>query len=351
MLRSLVIILVVLIIIGLAAVGVLNYFYLSMLEPVDPAASEDYVLVEIPSGAGSEVIADILEREGLIQNSVAFRYYVRSNNLGHTFMAGTYQLNPAMDVEEIVNKLQSGDVYAETTWFTVPEGYTLKQMADRLEEEGLIDSTKFLELADDPTDNILDTFTELRRIEEPEIEYLLEGYLYPDTYEIYTTADEEEIIKLMLGRMNRIIDEESKNRADQLGLTIHEVLTIASLIEREAAVAHERDRISGVIHNRLEIGQMLQIDATIQYILGETKEFLTYADLEIPSPYNTYQYHGLPPGPIAAPGQPSIEAALYPEDTEYFYYNYKYDDTGEHYFSETYEEHLENVRRAEENLD
>lgn len=351
MLRSLVIILVVLFIIGLAAVAALNYFYLSLLEPVDPAAVEEYVIVEIPSGAGAEIISEILLAEDLIQNPIAFRYYVRSNNLGHTFMAGTYQLSPAMDVEQIVNKLQSGDVYSETAWFTIPEGYTLEQTAGRLDDQGLVDSSKFLELTANPTDNILDSLTELRKIEDPDIEYLLEGYLYPDTYEVYTTADEEEIIKLMIGGMNRILDEESKNRAEQLGLTIHEVLTIASLIEREAAVAHERDRISGVIHNRLEIGMLLQIDATIQYILGETKEFLTYADLEIPSPYNTYQHPGLPPGPIAAPGQPSIEAALYPEDTDYFYYNYKYDGTGEHYFSETYEEHLENVRRAEENLD
>jgi len=351
MLRSLVIILVVLIIIGLTAVAAVNYFYLSLLEPVDPTLVEEYVIVEIPSGAGTEAIAEILEREGLIQNTIAFRYYVRSNNLGHTFMAGTYQLSPAMDVEQIANKLQSGDIYSETTWFTIPEGYTIEQMADRLEDEGLVDGTKFLGLAGNPTESILDAFPELRSVDDSEVDYLLEGYLYPDTYEIYINTTEEEIIKLMLTRMNRVIDEESKTRAEQLDLNIHEVLAIASLIEREAAVAHERDRISGVIHNRLEIGQLLQIDATIQYILGETKEFLTYADLEIPSPYNTYKYPGLPPGPIAAPGQPSIEAALYPEDTDYFYYNYKYDDTGEHFFSKTYEEHLENVRRAEENLD
>jgi len=351
MLRSLVIILVVLIIIGLTAVAAVNYFYLSLLEPVDPTLVEEYVIVEIPSGAGTEAIAEILEREGLIQNTIAFRYYVRSNNLGHTFMAGTYQLSPAMDVEQIANKLQSGDIYSETTWFTIPEGYTIEQMADRLEDEGLVDGTKFLGLAGNPTESILDAFPELRSVDDSEVDYLLEGYLYPDTYEIYINTTEEEIIKLMLTRMNRVIDEESKARAEQLDLNIHEVLAIASLIEREAAVAHERDRISGVIHNRLEIGQLLQIDATIQYILGETKEFLTYADLEIPSPYNTYKYPGLPPGPIAAPGQPSIEAALYPEDTDYFYYNYKYDDTGEHFFSKTYEEHLENVRRAEENLD
>ena len=350
MLKRLVIFLVVVLVIGLVAAAAANYYYLSLLEPVDPAASEEYVLVEIPSGAGSEVIAEILEREGLIQNSIAFRYYVRSNNLGHTFMAGTYQLNPAMDVDQIANKLQTGDVYSETTWFTVPEGYTLEQMSARLEEEGLVDGTKFLELAGNPTESIFNTFPELSSVDDTEVEYLLEGYLYPDTYEIYINADEEEVIKLMLNRMNKVIDEESKARSEQLGLSIHEILAIASLIEREAAVDHERDRISGVIHNRLEIGMLLQIDATIQYILGETKEFLTYADLEIPSPYNTYQHPGLPPGPIAAPGQPSIEAALYPEDTDYFYYNYKYDGTGEHYFSETYEEHLENVRTAEENL-
>jgi len=351
MFRRLVVSLALLLVLVIAVAAALNYVYNSMLEPVDPAAADEYKVVEIPSGATAENIAGILINEDLIQNELAFRYYARSRELGRSFQAGTYQFSPAMSVRQIAEKITAGDVYTETKWFTIPEGYTIERMAERLEEESLVDIEIFLELAASPPDYILDSFPYLQGIDDPDIDYLLEGYLYPDTYQIDLDVGEEEIIKLMLNTLDEIFTEERKQRAEELDLSIHEILTIASLVEREAAVDHERDVIAGVIYNRLAIGQLLQIDATIQYILGETKEFLTYADLEVPSPYNTYQNAGLPPGPIAAPGKPSIDAALYPEDNDYYYYNYKYDDTGEHYFSHTLEEHLYNVRRAEENLE
>ncbi len=350
MLKRIVVALAVLLFILGGAAGALYYYYTGLLEPVEPAAEDEYIIVDIPSGANTETIASILEHENLIQNQFAFRYYARSRDIGHSFAAGTYRLSPSMHASRIAEIITAGDVYAETTWFTIPEGYTVKQAAEKLEAEGLVDSSIFLELAANPSETILENYPYLQDINDPQIDYLLEGYLFPDTYEIYTTADEEEIIKLMLNRMDGALNSAAAERAGELGHTLHEILTLASLVEREAAVDHERDRIAGVIHNRLAVGQRLQIDATIQYILGETKEFLTYADLEIPSPYNTYQNAGLPPGPIAAPGRASIEAALYPEDHDYFYYNYKYDGTGEHYFSYTYEEHLRNVRKAEENL-
>ncbi len=350
MLKRLLIILITLLIMAAAAAVFANNYYNSMLEPVDPEAEEAYSIVDIPSGANTETIAAILYEEGLIQNQLVFRLYVRFNNLGQGFMAGRYQLSPAMSMEELIAKLQAGEIYTETAWFTIPEGMTVEEIAKRLEEKGLIDKERFLSLARQPSPEIIEAFPYLEEVDNPEIDYMLEGYLFPDTYEIYAGAGEEEIIKIMLRRMDQIINEELKRRIDEIDLNLHEILIIASLIEREARVDHERSLVSSVIYNRLEIGQRLQIDATIQYILGETKEFLLHADLEVPSPYNTYQNDGLPPGPIAAPGEASILAALFPEDTDYYYYNYKYDDSGEHYFSRTLEEHEENVRRAEENL-
>ncbi len=352
MLRSLLIILAVLIIIGLAALAGTYYYYQSLLEPVDPAAHEEVAIVEIPSGAGAEVIAAILEQENLIQNKTAFLYYVRSNNLAHKFMTGIYQLSPAMDAEQIIQKLQSGEVYTETIWFTIPEGYTVEQMADRLEENTLIDRERFLELAEQPTPGIIDILPYLNQVADPDIKYLLEGYLFPDTYEIRVTADEEEIIKLMLNKMIRVVTNLTGTESiDQMDRSLHEILTMASIVEREGRVDHERERIAGVFMNRLDINQRLESCATIQYILGETKEFLTFQDLELPSPYNTYQHSGMPPGPIAAPGEKAIAATLNPEAHDYYYFNYKYDGTGEHYFSKTLEEHNQNVSRAEENLD
>lgn len=342
--------LIILVLVAAGAAGS-YYYYNQMLEPAAPEAVNDYQVVDIPPGANTGFIAATLYDEGLIQNELVFRIYVHRHDLAQDFIAGQYNLSPSMTVEEIVVKIQAGDVYAETIWFTIPEGYMIKDMAVRLDEEGLVEENRFLDIAAEPPAEMVAEVPFLEEIDGTDIDYLLEGYLFPDTYEIYTDAGAEDIVMLMLRRTDRIINDEYRQRMEELGLSLHEVMTLASLIEKEARVDHERALISGVIYNRLEEGQLLQIDATIQYILGETKEFLTYDDLEVESPYNTYQNEGLPPGPIAAFGEASIRAALYPEETEYYFYNYKYDDSGEHYFSRTYEEHLENVRRAEENLD
>jgi len=342
--------LIILILAAGAAAGS-YYYYTLMLEPVAPEASGDYTRVDIPQGANTEIIAATLYDADLIQNELAFRVYVYQHDLAQGFIAGQYELSPAMDVEQLVKKIQAGDVYTETLWFTIPEGYTINQMAARLVDLGLVDETQFLDIAADPPAEMKAEFPFLQEIDDPDLKYMLEGYLFPDTYEVYSDAGTYDIVKIMLRRTDRVINEEYRSRMTEKDLSLHEILTIASLIEREARVDHERAIISGVIYNRLDIGQLLQIDATIQYILGETKEFLTYDDLEVESPYNTYQNEGLPPGPIAAPGEAAIRAALYPEETDYYFYNYKYDDSGEHYFSHTYEEHMENVRRAEENLD
>lgn len=351
MFKSIIAALAALLLLLLVAVLGAAYFYNNMLEPVEPEATEEYSLVDIPPGASTEFIAAILYDQGLIQNELAFRFYVRHHDLAQDFMAGQYHLSPSMDVEEIISRIQLGEVYAETAWFTIPEGYTVEQIADRLEQKALVEKDQFLKIASDPPSTITEDFPFLKEIQNPDIDYLLEGYFYPETYEVYTDAGAEDIVRLMLNQMDKTITDRYKEQMSERDLTLHEVLTHASLVEREARVDHERAPIAGVIFNRLEIGQRLEIDATIQYVLDETKEFLTYDDLEVSSPYNTYRNDGLPPGPIAAPGEPSIKAVLYPEDNEYFYYNYKYDNSGEHYFSKTYEEHMNNVRRAEENLD
>jgi UPF0755 protein len=335
-----------------AAVGLylLNSAYNDLLEPVSPEAVDSFSFVEIPQGANTETIADILYDEELIQNQLAFRFYVRRYDLGQGFIAGRYRFSPSMSLEQIVLKIQSGDVYTETSWFTIPEGFSIDAIAERLEQDGLVNGERFLDLARQPSQELIDSFPFLADVTDSRITYVLEGYLFPDTYEVFTDAGEEAIIRVMLNRLVQIINEEEQARINAMGMTLHEVLTLASIVEREARVDHERPLIAGVFYNRLQIGQRLESCATIQYILGETKEFLTFADLELPSPYNTYQNAGLPPGPIAASGEASIMATLYPEESDYYFFNYKYDDSGEHYFSKTLEEHNQNVAKAEENL-
>lgn len=321
----------------------------ALLLPVDANASDQTVLVEIPSGANTAQIASILKEAGIIHNSLLFRFYTRWYGLDERFIAGRYQLNPAMSLEGVAALIVSGEVYRETNWFTIPEGFTAEQIAARLSEQGLVDEALFLELASRPSATIAAGFAFLQEIDSDQVKYLLEGYLFPDTYEIPAGATEEEIVFLMLKQMDTVFTDQYKQRAQELGMSMHQVLTLASIIEREGRVEQERPLIAGVFHNRLAMNHPLESCATIQYILGEVKPVLLYEDLRIPSPYNTYQNPGLPPGPIAAPGAASIHAALYPEETDYFFFVYKEDSSGEHYFSRTLSEHEAYARRARQN--
>ncbi len=339
-------ILIVLILCAAGAAAGINH----LLRPVDAAAEGENVRVEIEPGAGTGRIASILAEKGVIRNALLFRIYARYHQLEQKFMAGSYDLKLSMSLPEIAVKIASGDVDLDTDWFTVPEGYSFEQIADRLDEAGLIDRGRFLELAASLPPHILEQFPFLQEsAANPRVNYVLEGYLFPDTYEIAAGSSEEEIICLMLRRLETIFSESLQRRFTELEMTLHEVLTLASIVEREARVDHERKLIAGIFYNRLSQNYPLESCATIQYILGEVKEVLSIADTKIPSPYNTYMNPGLPPGPVGAPGEASIMAALYPENTDYFFFVYKEDGTGEHYFSRTNAEHERYKSMAAEN--
>lgn len=170
----------------------------------------------------------------------------------------------------------------------------------------------------------------------------LEGFLFPETYDVFATSMEHDIINRLLGQFDAVYKDEYYNRATELGYDLNQIITIASLIERETRVDSERAIVASVIYNRLNMGMALQIDATVQYALGEQKDRLSYKDTEIDSPYNTYKVPGLPPGPICSPGEASIKAALYPENTQYVYYVLDAKMDGSHRFSKSYDEFLKN---------
>lgn len=321
-----------------------------LLRPVDATAGAGTIRVMIEPGANAGQIAAILADKGVIRSALFFRIYARRHQLEQKFMAGSYELKLSMSLPEIAAKIAGGEADLDTSWFTVPEGYTIEQIADRLAEEGLIEREIFLEVAAQPSPQILKKFPFLQESAANSlVKYALEGYLFPDTYEIAAGSTEEEIVRLMLQRFNVLFNETLQRRCEELKLTLHEALTLASIVEREARVDHERKLIAGVFYYRLEQSYPLESCATIQYILGEVKEVISTADTKLPSPYNTYQNPGLPPGPIAAPGEASVLATLYPENTDYFYFNYKEDGSGEHYFSRTFTEHNQNIRKAEAN--
>lgn len=290
-------------------------------------------VIVIKSSSGAKAIAGALKSGGVIKNKFFFINYVKKQDVATKLKPGTYKFGPGkVTFDDILKKLLEGEQEEHIT-VTIPEGYTVAQIAKLFADKGIVTKENFLEYAsslDIPYDYI-PKGSDYRQ---------LEGYLFPDTYQIPVSWNEEKIIDLLLSEFDGHWSDEYDKRAKELGFSVNEIVTIASLIEREAKIDKERTLISSVIHNRLKKGMLLQIDATVQYLLPEQKGRLLYKDLEVDSPYNTYKYAGLPPTAIAAPGISCIEAALYPDDTEYYYYRAKTSGNGEHYFSKTFEEHV-----------
>jgi len=319
-------------------------FYLGFRQrEIESPASDDStpILFTVTPGETAATIATRLERAGLIKDAGLFRLLVRYRGVDSQLEAGDYQLRPNMSLEEIMSALQAGR--PSEVMITIPEGWRIEEIAEMLEERELIKTEEFL-----------------REAREGEFEYdflsdrpkgvSLEGYLFPDTYAIPPDFEAAQIIDMMLANFGRRFTLEMRQEVARRGMSIHEVLTVASLVEREARIPEERPIIASVYLNRLEAGWLLESDATAQYALGYQEEtgqwWKSPISLEemtqIDSSYNTYLYPGLPPGPICNPGLASIQAVIDPAETNYLYFYHKGD--GSHAFAETYEEHLENQR-------
>lgn len=312
----------------------------TLLGPVNPGATSPMTF-QVPPGSSSAQVSAELAAAGLVKNATAFRLYLRYRGLDGRLQAGEYQLSPSLTAAEVAMRLGSGKVTQIT--FTVPEGLTVVQVADLLSSKGVVNRDRFLAAARDPS--LVQEFlpTSGAPLKEP-----LEGYLFPDTYSIPKGYTEKQIVAMMVGQFRKVMTPEWQQQAKASGLTVHQVVTLASIIEREAEVPQDRPLISSVFHNRLKIGMALDSCATVNYALGKSQLILTYKDLEVKSPYNTYKNAGLPPGPIAAPGAASLQAALYPADSQYLYFVAKGD--GSHAFARTLSEHLANSRKYEASL-
>jgi UPF0755 protein len=311
-----------------------------------PADVNDHtpVIVDIEPRSSVSTIARILEENGIIRSKSVFKYYVDLMGYGSKLKAGTYILNRQMTLYEIMEKLAKGEGKARVMKFLVIEGMAIEAMAESLLQQKAIDSKeKFLDLCRDG-----DSFVKYAAISDihiPENEnrrYLLEGYLFPATYEIYVDSSEETVIEKMLNKFALVMKPEYIERAEQLNMTVDQVITLASMIEKEGKTS-DFARISAVFHNRLNRDMRLESDATVQYALGIRKLYLTDEEITIDSPYNTYKIEGLPIGPICSPSQKAIEAALYPDETTmsegYYYFATKDPLSGELVFSKTLEEH------------
>ena len=320
------------------------YFYVSSaLKPYDKKDDEP-IVVDIPIGSGLSLIAQTLEDEGVIKSARIFKYYAKFNNESE-FQAGTYSLTRSMTPNELLETLKTGQLYREPTFqMTIPEGLTINEIAEIVEEHTDWKASDFKRYVNDPktiktlqekypsliTDDVL----------AEDIKAPLEGYLFPATYPFYEENPPiEEMVDVMLAAM---ADNLAAYLADwnESGRSVHELLTFASLLEKEATATTDRETIASVFYNRIAEDMPLQTDPTVLYSLGKHKDRVLYKDLEVEDPYNTYLNKGLPPGPIAAPGASSIEASVYPAETNYLYF--LADKDGNNHFAHTYDEHLQN---------
>ncbi|QED48732.1 endolytic transglycosylase MltG [Cytobacillus dafuensis] len=324
---------------GVVAGG--GYFYIkSAVQPKDPDNKKEKQ-VEIPIGSSTTSIGKILEDNGIIKDAKVFKYYVKfKNETG--FMAGEYTFSPSMTMPEIIDSLKTGKVVDQVVFkMTIPEGKQLEQIADIIGEKTNKKGEDVFKMLNDKAfiESMMEKYPDLltEEILNENIKYPLEGYLFPATYSFYKeNPTVEEIVTVMLDKTSEVL-KDYRPELEEKGWTVHQLMTMASLIEEEATEQVDRDQIASVFYNRIEAGMPLQTDPTVLYAQGEHKSKVLYKDLEIDSPYNTYKNVGLTPGPIANAGTTSIEAALAPAETDYLYFLAT--STGEVLFSKTLQEH------------
>ncbi len=312
--------------------------------PVD-GSDDTPVAFAIASGASLTRVSRDLEEAGLIQSASVFKYYCDFAGLGQKIQAGNYQLSRTMSMTEIADRLTMGDGVPMVRNITYIPGWTVEEFAAYLVEVGVLDdSAEFLALC--RTGEAFNDYTYVADVRESgkasRRKYVLEGYLAADTYEVYTDVTPAEIIRKLLSQTDNIYTVADAERAAELGMSMDEVFTLASLIEKEAKTGDFR-KVSAVFHNRLKKNMRLDSDVTVHYVTGVRKMALTDADLAVDSPYNTYRVTGLPAGPICSPSREAIQAALHPDETYisegYLYFCAKDPESGELVFSRTLEEH------------
>lgn len=322
--KKIIIPIIILVLAVIIAIPVYTYFA--------PVTVSD-VTVTINENANSGQIGAILEDSGVIRGELAFKVYLRRSGDGGSLKAGTYTFDGKYSMADVTEELKKGGELPDDTEarVTIPEGYNLSQIAAVLEENGICTPEEFNEAVvngDYNYDYLPAKGTENR----------LEGFLYPETYFFEKGTSAATVISAMLAQFDSVFSDEWRAQLASDGRSVYDWVTMASIIEREAVVEEDRPIISGVFYNRLEQGMLLQSCATVQYALGEVKPVLSNEDVQIDSPYNTYINQGLPPGPIACPGYDSLEAAMYPAETDYLFFVAK--PNGAHIFTTNYEDHL-----------
>lgn len=356
-LRPVVMVVISLALVGCIVFGVFSYVKGHYFDPVD-VNDTTAVSVTIPKGSSLSKISEILYENDLIKSKQVFKFYVDFSDMTSKLKAGTYELSKSMDFDDLIYALQKGQSSAGTLRIQFIEGLGVTDYANVLVASGILkNTTEYLGIA--TTGEGFEDYSfiadAIAKNEESGggMKYVLEGYLFPDTYDFYTNASAADAIKKQIERFSEVLDMKAegkeqtyRERAEELGMPVDEVVTLASIIEKEAKSADFK-KVSMVFHNRLDNEMRLDSDAAVAYGLGLKKLSLTDEELNTDTPYNTRMHMGLPIGPICNPSKAAIEAALYPDEDyeDYFYFTLKDPETGEMVFAKTLEEHNENVAK------
>ena len=321
---------------------ILLFSYLNYKSSINkPFKEGDDVVFVIEKGEGVKAISGDLRTKDLIISSDYFEIYVRLSKLDSKMQAGEYLLNPSMSIKDIAHKLSEGLSLSREKTIKIIEGWNMKDAGSYLQKEMSLSDAELQDFKNKNLHDYAKFLDDDSFLNELPSNISLEGYFFPDTYRVFNDANLDDVVEKVLNNFNDKISAEMISDIKKQGKTLNEIISMASVIEKEVRSEQDMKIVSGIFWNRIEIGQALESCATLAFILGENKKQYTYEDTEIKSPYNTYKNTGLPPGPIANPGLNAINAAIYPEKTNYYYFLSRFDN-GETVFSKTYDEHLRN---------
>ena len=323
-----------------------SLFYIFYKKSINSSVAESYSPVNflIEKGDGVSVISAKLIKNNLISSELYFKIYLWKNKTDKMLQAGDYVLSPSMTMKEIVEYFLNGDVVLSEKNVKIIEGWSLKDIAQSFEKNNISSSKIFLDLVENPVSKWNFDFDKPGFLNDVPRGHDLEGYIYPDTYRVYNNASASDVLKKALVNFDSKLSSGMRDEIKNQNKSLHDILTLASIIEKEVRSEEDKKIVSGILLKRLEIGMRLEVDSTINYITGKNDPGASYLDLEIDSPYNTYRNYGLPPGPICNPSISSIEAAIYPKASDYLFYLNR-QDTLETIFSKDYSEHIRNKNK------
>ncbi|MCK5475535.1 MAG: endolytic transglycosylase MltG [Candidatus Pacebacteria bacterium] len=319
-----------------------SYFYIQDIikKPynIQDSAKQEFV---IESGESVRQIANKLESESLILGRNYFEIYIWQEKLASRLQAGKYELSRSMTIGQMVNLFVGGEIVGNEISITIPEGYSVKDIDRTLAENNLINEGEFINFDENINQELLSKYGFL---EDKPKGIGLQGYYFPDTYKYYNNSPIEDVVAKMLSNFDAKLTSDLRSEIKKQNKTIFEVIILASIVEKEAGNAKDMSKVASVFQNRLDIGKALESDATVNFITNSGRSQSTYEDLKVDSPYNTYKYKGLTPGPISNPGIDAIKATIYPSKTDYYYFLTE-KENGKAIFSKTYQEHLMNKNK------